>query len=460
MKPTSLPGPFHFIGIGGSGMSPLAEILRARGHVVSGSDEKLSETTSRLSAMGVRICEGHDGSNLAGARCLVLSSAIKDSNPELMEGRAKGLRLIHRGDLLEALMAGSQARIAISGSHGKTTTTAMVTGILEAAGHDPTALVGGKLKGSQSGARVGQGDIFVTEADESDRSFLKLHPTLALVTNVDREHLDTYADMADVTDAFTRFALGVPAFGRAVLCADDPVTADIARQAGQRSLTYGFSPKADVRGATTMEEGGFLRVTGSGPGGAFAFTLGVLGEMNALNALGAMALAQSLDIAPALASRSLSAFRGVARRLEWKGRTGTIDVWDDYGHHPTEITATLQALRDRNPGRRLVTLFQPHRISRTRSLWNEFTEAFALTDELWLADIYAAGEPEEAGITAERLGEAMALRGRTARYAGGLDDAGSKVLPHLRENDVFLTLGAGNVVEVGEALLSEKGASR
>ncbi len=456
MKAIALSGPFHFIGIGGAGMSPLAEILRAQGHTVSGSDEKASETTSRLSAMGVRVCTGHHARNIAGAGCLVFSSAIKDSNPEVLEGRAKGLRLIHRGDFLDAVMAPFGQRIAISGSHGKTTTTAMVSGILEAAGFDPTALVGGKLNGSQSGARIGEGDVFVAEADESDRSFLKLHPTLALVTNVDREHLDTYADLAEVSAAFTAFALGVPTEGAAVLCADDPVTAQIAKSGRDRLLTYGFSDSADVRGRLIVEEAGVQRITGVGGSGSFAFTLGVLGEMNALNALGAMAVAQSLGIAPALAARSLSCFRGVARRLEWKGRRKGIDVWDDYGHHPTEISATLKALRARSAGRRLVTLFQPHRVSRTRFLWNEFTDAFSLSDELWLANIYAAGEAPEAGITAERLVAAIAAKGQRVRYAGSLEEARSTVLFHLRENDVFLTLGAGNVVEVGEAFLSEK----
>ena len=455
MKILPLSGPFHFIGIGGSGMSPLAEILRAQGESVSGSDEKASDTTKRLEAMGVRVHHDHDGKNVAGARCLVVSSAIRESNPELMEARARGIKVAHRGDLLEAVMAPFDRRIAISGSHGKTTTTAMLTGILEAAGFDPTALVGGKLKGSQSGARVGNGCVFVAEADESDRSFLKLHPTLSLVTNVDREHLDTYADMADVTKAFTAFALSVPAHGTAVLCADDPITARIAKLGGERSLTYGFSEAAAVRGRVAMQEDGFPRVTGHGPAGEFEFTLGVGGEMNALNALGATAAAHSLGVAPALAARSLASFRGVARRLEWKGRRDGVDVWDDYGHHPTEILATLKALKARNAGRRLVTLFQPHRVSRTRSLWNEFASAFSSSDELWLADIYAAGEASEAGITAERLVRAIAESGQRAHFAGNLDEARANIFSHLRENDVFLTLGAGNVVEVGEAFLSE-----
>jgi len=459
MKILPLSGPFHFIGIGGSGMSPLAEILRAQGQDVSGSDEKDTDTTARLSAMGVAIHHGHDGRNVSGARCLVVSSAIPDSNPELREARARGIRVVHRGDLLEAVMAPFAHRVAISGSHGKTTTTAMATGILEAAGFDPTALVGGKLKGTQSGARVGNGSAFVAEADESDRSFLKLHPTVSLVTNVDREHLDTYADMADVTAAFTTFALSVPAHGTAVLCADDPIAARIAKSGGERSLTYGFGEAADVRGRFALQEDGFPRVTGQGPAGGFEFTLGVGGEMNALNALGAMAAAQALGIAPALASRALSCFRGVARRLEWKGRRDGIDVWDDYGHHPTEISATLKALRARNAGRRLVTLFQPHRVTRTRSLWDEFTRAFSLCDELWLANIYAAGEAAEAGITAERLADAITANGPKAGFAGSLDEARATVFPRLRENDVFLTLGAGNVVEVGEAFLSE-GRSR
>jgi UDP-N-acetylmuramate--alanine ligase len=458
MKILPLSGPFHFIGIGGAGMSPLAEILRGQGESVSGSDEKGSETTARLAAMGVRVRHGHEGSHVEGARCLVVSSAIKESNPELMEARARGIRVVHRGDLLEAVMAPFTRRIAISGSHGKTTTTAMVTGILESAGFDPTALVGGKLKGSQSGARIGNGDVFVAEADESDRSFLKLRPTLSLVTNVDREHLDTYADMADVTSAFTTFALSVPAHGTAVLCADDPVTSRIAKSGGARSLTYGFREGAGVKGRLTMNGDGFPRVNGEGPSGSFDFTLGVGGEMNALNALGAMAAAMSLDISPSLASRSLASFRGVARRLEWKGRRNGVDVWDDYGHHPTEIAATLKALRARNPGRRLVTLFQPHRVTRTRSLWDDFTGAFSGCDELWLADIYAAGEAPEAGITAERLADAIAAKGQRARFAGSLEAARAPLFKDLREHDVFLTLGAGNVVEVGEAFLAQEGA--
>ena len=457
MKAISIPGPFHFVGIGGAGMSPLAEILRSQGHQVSGSDEKASETTSRLSAMGIRMYKGHDAGNIAAAQCLVLSSAIKDSNPELLAGQSKGIRLIHRGDLLDAVMAPCKERVAISGSHGKTTTTAMVTRVLESAGFDPMALVGGKLNGSFSGARLGQGHVFVAEADESDRSFLKLHPTLALVTNVDREHLDTYSDMADVSEAFATFAHSVPANGTAVLCADDPVTREIAQRLGARSLTYGFSEGAAVCGRLTMKVEGFPHVEGEGPSGPFAFTLGVGGEMNALNALGAMAAAQCLGITPALAARALASFLGVARRLEWKGRRDRVDVWDDYGHHPTEIAATLKALRARNAGRRLVTLFQPHRVTRTRFLWDEFTRAFALSDELWLASIYAAGEAPEAGITAERLVEAIAAKGQTVRYAGSLEDARATVFPKLRENDVFLTLGAGNVVEVGEAFLSERG---
>ncbi len=460
MNAIPLPGPFHFIGIGGAGMSPLAEILRAQGHSVSGSDEKASETTSRLSAMGVTMHIGHRAQNVAGARCLVWSSAIRDSNLEVVEGRAKGIQLIHRGDLLDAMMSPFGHRIAISGSHGKTTTTAMVAGILEAAGFDPTVLVGGKLKGSTSGARVGRGDVFVAEADESDRSFLKLHPTVAVITNIDREHLDTYTDLTDVSAAFSTFARSVPAHGTAVLCADDPLTAQMAGSFRGLSLTYGFSDRADVHGTLAIEVEGFPRVEGAGRSGSFAFTLGVFGEMNALNALGAMAVAQSLGIAPALAGRALSSFRGVARRLEWKGRREGIDVWDDYGHHPTEISATLKALRARNAGRRLVTLFQPHRVSRTRSLWNEFTGAFSLSDELWLANIYAAGEAPEAGITAERLVAAIAAKGQTVRFAGNLEEACSTVLPHLRKDDVFLTLGAGNVVEVGEAFLSEKREGR
>lgn len=460
MKALPLTGPFHFIGIGGSGMSPLAEILRAQGETVSGSDEQESETTTRLAAMGVQIFKGHQASNIVKARCLVVSSAINDSNPELVEGRSTGLRLIHRGDLLDTVMAPFKHRIAISGSHGKTTTTAMVTGILEAAGFDPTALVGGKLKGLQSGARIGSGNAFVAEADESDRSFMKLHPTVTFVSNVDREHLDTYRDMADVAATFEAFSMSVPAHGTAVLCAEDSIAAGIAARGGERALTYGFKDAAAVHGKLTLQPGGFPRVVGTGPTGSFDFTMTITGEMNALNALGAMAVGQSLGITPGLAARSLSSFTGVARRLEWKGRKNGVDVWDDYGHHPTEIVATLKALRARSGDRRVVALFQPHRVSRTRSLWNEFTEAFAMCDELWLANIYAAGEPAETGITAERLVDAITAKGQSATFAGSLDEARGRVFPKLREHDVFLTLGAGNVVEVGEAFLAGPGSSR
>lgn len=455
-----LEGPFHLVGIGGSGMSPLAELLRAQGHAVSGSDAKSSDATIRLAAMGIKTYIGHDSKNVAHARCLILSSAIRDTNPEVVEARRLGLRTIHRGDLLDAVMAPFKHRIAISGSHGKTTTTAMVAGILQAAGFDPSALVGGKLRGLDSGARVGDGETFVAEADESDRSFLKLHPTHCLITNVDREHLDTYVDLEDVSAAFSAFAASVPAWGTAILCADDPVTGAIAKHMDARALTYGFSAAAGVSGKASMNAEGFPTVMGHGPLGEFSFTLGVGGEMNALNALGAMALAQSLGISPALAARALHSFEGVARRLEWKGHRNGVDVWDDYGHHPTEITATLKALRARNAGRRLVTLFQPHRVTRTRSLWNEFTDAFVLSDELWLSNIYAAGEPAEAGITAEKLVEAIAAKGQAARFAGSLDDAPSSVFKGLRAGDVFLTLGAGNVVEVGEAFLKEAGVTR
>ena len=460
MKRIAFQGPFHFVGIGGAGMSPLAEILRAQGEVVSGSDEKASDTTDRLSSRGIRIHQGHDERHIEGARCLVGSSAIKDTNPELVAGRRSGLCILHRGDLLDAVMSPFKNRIAVSGSHGKTTTTAMVALILEAAGFDPRALVGGKLKGSESGARLGEGDTFVAEADESDRSFLKLHPTICLVTNVDREHMDTYRDMADVTACFERFALGVPASGTAVLCADDPIALRIAGRDRNRACTYGTGAAADIRGEVRMDPNGYPTVRGEGRAGAFAFTLGVGGEMNALNALGAMAVAHTLGVAPALAARALSSFGGVARRLEWKGRRNGVEVWDDYGHHPTEIKATLKALRGRAAGRRLVTLFQPHRVSRTRALWNDFTEAFSLSDELWLADIYTAGEPAEDGITAELLVKAIAATGQRVAFAGSLDDARARVLPSLRENDAFLTLGAGNVVDIGDAYLSQEGPRR
>ena len=323
MKILPLTGPFHFIGIGGAGMSPLAEILRAQGQSVSGSDEKGSAATARLSAMGVLVHEGHDARHVAGAQCVVVSSAIKDSNPELAEGRARGLRVIHRGDLLDAVMAPFAQRVAISGSHGKTTTTAMVTGILEAAGFDPTALVGGKLKGSQSGARIGHGRR-VRGRGGRVRSVLPQAASDGLARDQCRSRASRHLRGHGGRDAaaFTTFALGVPAHGTAVLCADDPVAAGIAKSAARSISHLRVQRESRMCGArVSMQEGGFPRVAGAGPRGSFEFTLGVGGDMNALNALGAMAVAQRLGIAPALASRSLASFRGVARRLEWKGRT-------------------------------------------------------------------------------------------------------------------------------------------
>ena len=294
MMDMALKGPVHFVGVGGSGMSPLAEILRARGFSVSGSDAKDSATTRRLACLGVRIHEGHAAAHLGHARTVVVSSAIKESNPEFREARARGLDVLHRGDVLQAVMAPASVRVAVSGSHGKTTTTAMSMTVLAAAGFDPSALVGAALRGTGSGARTGAVNAFVAEADESDRSFLKLRPTHVVVTNVDREHLDTYRDLADVTAAFKAFAQMTPATGASVLCADDPVLAALARDLGDRAWTYGSAEGARVRGRILNAPGGFARVEGEGPKGDFSFTLRLAGAMNGLNALGAMALAQSL----------------------------------------------------------------------------------------------------------------------------------------------------------------------
>lgn len=443
--------PIHFVGLGGSGMSPLAEIARARGLRVSGSDSSASSALTRLSCMGVRTHIGHTAQNVGDAATVVLSSAIAESNPERQEALSRGLVLLHRVDALRALMDPASIRVAIAGSHGKTTTTAMVSHILAAAGFDPTAVVGGKIKSLNSGARVGTLSTFVAEADESDRSFLRLDPTHAVVTNVDLEHLDEYRDFDDIEFAFATFATRLPDRGALIVCADDVRAMRVAKRARSPVVTYGFASEAQVRGSVVSRIDGHMAVEGMSPAGGFRFVLPLSGDMNAQNAIGAFAMTTTLGVNPALASRALASFEAVGRRLEWKGETSSgVSIFDDYGHHPTEIRATIAALRTKVPSRRIVVLFQPHRFTRTASLWNEFKECFGGADRLFLADIYAASEAPLQGISSERLAKEISR----CVYAGSVQAAQGALLSELKAGDVLLTLGAGNVVDAGEALLN------
>jgi len=450
----------HFVGIGGSGMSGIAEVLLNLGYVVSGSDQKRSPVTDRLAQQGARIAEGHAAANVEGAHVVVISTAVRPTNPEVMEARRLGIPVIPRAEMLAELMR-LKYGVAVAGSHGKTTTTSMVAMILDKGGLDPTVVVGGRLGVLGSGARLGRGDFMVAEADESDRSFLKLTPTIAVVTNIDREHLDTYKDLADVQEAFLGFLNKVPFYGAGVLCLDDGPVQDILPRVERRVCTYGLSPQAQVSARDVrLGPTGATYVATSGEKVLGEVELAVPGAHNVLNSLAAIAVGLELAVPFEKIRQGLAAFTGVDRRFQVRGESGGVLVVDDYGHHPTEIRATLETLRGRAGPRRTVVLFQPHRYTRTQHLWDEFCRAFHLADVLLLVDIYPAGEEAVAGVSSEVLAEAIARRGhRQVIYAGDLKAAAERLAREVREGDVVLTLGAGNVWTAGDELLKRRGAS-
>jgi UDP-N-acetylmuramate--alanine ligase len=444
----------HFVGIGGSGMSGIAEVLLNLGYTVSGSDAKKSAVTDRLTSLGARTFEGHVAANVAGAEVVVTSTAVKADNPEVMAARKAGVPVIPRAEMLAELMR-LKYNVAVAGSHGKTTTTSMCAFVLDRGGLDPTVVVGGRLAVLGSGARLGKGDFMVAEADESDRSFLKLSPTVAVVTNIDREHLDTYRDLADVQDAFLGFVNKVPFYGAAVVCLDDAPVQDILPRIERRVITYGLSPQAEVsaRNVTLGPAGSQLTVVTKGQERG-ALSLAVPGAHNVVNALAAVAVGLDLEIPFDHVRAGLEAFTGVDRRFQVRGEAGGVTVVDDYGHHPTEIQATLESLARLAAGRRTVVLFQPHRYTRTKHLWDEFGRAFHKADVVLLADIYSAGEETIEGITSQGLADSMAARGhRGVRYAGDLKAAGQALVDEAKAGDVVLTLGAGNVWSAGDEVL-------
>jgi UDP-N-acetylmuramate--alanine ligase len=449
----------HFVGIGGSGMSGIAEVLLNLGYRVSGSDLKPSPVTERLAACGARIAEGHAAGNVGEAQVVVTSTAVRNDNPEVLEARRRGTPVIPRAEMLAELMR-LKYGVAIAGSHGKTTTTSMVALVLDRGGLDPTVVVGGRLGVLGSGARLGRGDFMVAEADESDRSFLKLTPTIAVVTNIDREHLDAYRDLADIQEAFVGFLNKVPFYGVCVVCLDDAPVQDVLPRIERRLLTYGLSPQARVS-ARELE---------LGPAGStFAavvddqvvarICLAVPGRHNVQNALAALAVGVDLELGIDAIKAGLESFTGVDRRFQVRGEAGGVLVIDDYGHHPTEILATLDTLRRRAGARRTVVLFQPHRYTRTQALWDEFCKAFLQSDVLLLTDIYPASEEPIPGISAEGLALAIAERGhRQVAWVGDLASASARLVQEVREGDVVLTLGAGSVWTAGEELLRKRGA--
>jgi UDP-N-acetylmuramate--alanine ligase len=449
----------HFVGIGGSGMSGIAEVLLNLGYTVSGSDLKRTPVTDRLASLGATVFEGHAAAHASGAHVVVTSTAVRPQNPEVAEARRHGVPVIPRAEMLAELMR-LKYGVAVAGSHGKTTTTSMVALVLDRGGLDPTVVVGGRLGVLGSGARLGKGEFLVAEADESDRSFLKLTPTLAVVTNIDREHLDAYRDLADIQEAFLGFVNKVPFYGGAVLCLDDPPVQDILPRVERRVLTYGLTHQASVsaRDLELTPTGSHYTATLEGrPLGPVMLT--VPGACNVTNSLAAVAVGLDLDVPFDAIRAGLESFTGVDRRFQVRGERGGVLVIDDYGHHPTEVRVTLETLRRRAGERRTVVLFQPHRFTRTQALWDDFTKAFHQADVLLLTDIYPASEEPIPGITAEALARDVAERGhRQVAWAGDLKSATDRLVAEVREGDVVLTLGAGSVWTAGEELLRRRGA--
>jgi len=447
----------HFIGIGGIGMSGIAEILLNLGIKVSGSDLRRGPVTDRLAQLGATIYEGHTAANVAGATVVVTSSAVSSRNPEVVEAHLRKIPVIQRAEMLAELMR-LKYGIAIAGMHGKTTTTSMVASVLTAGGLDPTVVVGGRVDAMGSNARLGTTQYLVAEADESDRSFLKLSPILAVVTNLDREHMDCYSDMSDVENAFLDFMNRVPFYGATTACIDDPLLKNILPRARRRVFTYGESQEADYRlrlQSPAMAQTGslpyarfFVDIAGKELG---PFELHVPGRHNVLNATAAVAIAHQLEIAPAMIAEGLQHYRGVDRRFQRKGIARGVTVVDDYGHHPTEIRATLAAARECGH-RHIHVVFQPHRYSRTKDLMEEFGSAFNDADTVSVLPIYAASEEPIPGVTAENL--VARIVGPRVRYvqdfAAAIDDVASKA----GEGDLVMTLGAGSVSQLGPQILA------
>jgi UDP-N-acetylmuramate--alanine ligase len=446
----------HFTGIGGIGMSGIAEVLLNLGYTISGSDVKLSPITERLASLGARVFEGHAASNISGARALVISSAVDEQNPEVLEARRLQIPVIPRGELLAELMR-LKYGIAVAGSHGKTTTTSMTAAILNHAGLDPTVVVGGRV-GAMGGsnARVGHSDFLVVESDESDGSFLKLSPIIAVVTNIDLEHLDHYPSLEAIEAAFIEFVNKTPFYGACVVCLDDSNVQAILPAMKRRIITYGASTQADMQ-ASGIACGYFasdfgLRYRGADLG---RFHLRVPGRHNVLNAMAAACVALELEVKPDAIREALAAFSGVDRRFQVRGKERGVTVVDDYGHHPTEIRATLDGARLCG-FRRIHVLFQPHRYTRTAHLMDEFARAFHQADSVFVMDIYAASEKPIEGVTAEALVERIRQFGhRAVEYVGALPRGVDALYSVVQDNDMALTLGAGNVWQAGEMLLEK-----
>ena len=444
----------HLVGIGGIGMSGIAEVLLTLGYSVSGSDTKPSTITERLQNLGATIFEGHKAANVEGAHVVVTSSAVKADNPEVAEAHKRKIPVIPRAEMLAELMR-LKYGIAIAGAHGKTTTTSMVASVLGAAHLDPTFVVGGKVNQAGTTAKLGKGEYFVVEADESDRTFLLLAPVVAVVTTIDREHLDQYHSLEDIQDAFTQFVNRVPFYGAAILCLDEPNVQAIIPNVKRPIITYGTSTQADLVISDIKLEGlgSEFRLTYKGDDLGLFRLFHPPGIHNVRNAAAAAAVALYLNVPSDLIREGLEKFAGVGRRFDIKGVANDITVIDDYGHHPAEIRATLEAAK-LCKFNRLLVLFQPHRFTRTQHLWNEFTQAFNLADVLVLTDIYAASEQAIPGITSDALASAIREAGhKNVHYVRSMQDSIEFLLREARPGDAVMTIGAGNVSRASNELM-------
>ncbi|MGE0631467.1 MAG: UDP-N-acetylmuramate--L-alanine ligase [Pseudobdellovibrionaceae bacterium] len=437
---------FHFIGVGGIGMCGLAELLQNMGAQVSGSDLSENANTERLKNLGVKVFKGHHANQVGSADVVVYSSAVSPDNPEMREARAKRIPLIQRAEALAEIM-GLKRGVAIAGTHGKTTTTSMTASIFLEAEVSPTIVVGGRLDLIKSTAFLGEGEWLVAEADESDGSFQKLSPEISVITNIDSDHLDYYKTFENLQRAFYDFALKIPFYGAIIVCGDDPVIRDIFENFPKRIFTYGFDSKNDlvIRGQNGKYE---LHMHGLRVG---EFEVRVPGKHNALNAAAAIATGMKAGFSFETCRKGLIKFEGVDRRFHFKGEEKSIPIYDDYGHHPTEVRATLQALREKFPEKRLVVAFQPHRYSRTEHCWSEFLTCFTQADELLLLDIYPAGESPIPGVTSEKL--ANEIKHAKCTYIPKTETLSSNIQNRLKAGDVFLTLGAGDGWKIGMDIL-------
>ncbi|RQP21537.1 UDP-N-acetylmuramate--L-alanine ligase [Piscinibacter terrae] len=449
----------HFVGIGGAGMSGIAEILHNLGYTVSGSDQSDGSVTQRLASLGIRIAIGHDAANIAGAGAVVTSTAVKGDNPEVIAARSRHVPVVPRAVMLAELMRLKQG-IAIAGTHGKTTTTSLVTSVLAEAGVDPTFVIGGKLNAAGANSRLGSGDYIVVEADESDASFLNLLPVMAVVTNIDADHMDTYGhDFAKLKQAFVEFIHRMPFYGAAVLCLDDPGVRSIIPMISRPMVTYGFDPQAMVRAVDVRAQDGKMSFTVTRRNGVrmpdLQVTLNLPGEHNVLNALATISVATELELPDAPIVKGLAEFRGVGRRFQRYGDDlptkdgGTFTLIDDYGHHPVEMAATLAAARGAFPGRRLVLAFQPHRYTRTRDCFEDFVKVIGTADAVLLAEVYAAGESPIVAADGRALARALRVAGKVdAVFVDDIKDMPQTIADQVKGGDVVISMGAGSIGNV------------